>query len=269
VKRITLYRKIDDRIISSTRLADVFHNWQDKEERWLFVAAHDDDVVIGGGLMLQKAGEEGVPLSVMIVTDGRMGYCKEEERDRISEIRKREATASFEVLEVKNVFWLDFPDCDLNSYLGRRLAKQTDPCIIARHTGLQNAFTHHIRNVQPTRIFLPSNADYHPDHKMTYQEVLISVFHACGEIWPELGSPCLNLPQVYEMPVYHDLWKEPDIKIEASPEYFERKLLSIGMYKSQKQYALLVENLKKCEPVEYFRDIQYRMYSPKSYQTLF
>ena len=269
MKGIKLYRKSNGQIISSTRLADVFDNWRHREEKWLFIGPHDDDVVIGAGLMLQKAGDAGIPVSVLIATDGRMGYCKEEERDVISRVRKTEAAASFDVLGIEDVCWLDFPDCDLSSYIGRHLAKENEPCIIGRHTGLQNAFTYHIRRIRPTRIFLPSDADYHPDHKITYQEVLISMFHACGEIWPELGSPCLTLPQAYEMPIYHDLGEEPDIKIEASAEFLERKLISIGMYKSQKQYALLVENLRKSGPVEYFRDIQYRIYSPQNYQSVF
>ena len=36
---------------------------------------------------------------------------------------------------------------------------------------------------------MPSPADYHPDHQVAYNEMQISLFHAAGLIWPELGEP--------------------------------------------------------------------------------
>ena len=56
-------------------LASVSRHWKQSEERFLFISPHDDDVVIGGGLMIQSALKEGVPVHVAVVTDGSMGYC--------------------------------------------------------------------------------------------------------------------------------------------------------------------------------------------------
>src|ERR671910_2595439 len=67
-------------------------------ETWLFVSPHDDDLVIGAGLWMQAAVQAGVDVQVLVVTDGRMGYCTLEQRDSIADIRKSETYESFEIL---------------------------------------------------------------------------------------------------------------------------------------------------------------------------
>src|SRR5439155_12686970 len=69
-------------------------------ETWLFVSPHDDDLVIGAGLWMQAAVQEGIDVRVLVVTDGRMGYCTLQQRDHIAEIRQRETFESFELLGI-------------------------------------------------------------------------------------------------------------------------------------------------------------------------
>src|SRR3954468_9228604 len=84
----------------------------DARETWLFVSPHDDDLVIGAGLWMQAAVDAGIDAQVVVVTDGRMGYCTLEEKDRISEIRKAETYDSFKILGVaeSQVAWIGYPD---------------------------------------------------------------------------------------------------------------------------------------------------------------
>ncbi|NLE28471.1 MAG: hypothetical protein GX629_02230, partial [Phycisphaerae bacterium] len=56
-------------------LASVSRHWQGEKECFAFFSPHDDDVVLGGGLMMQLAKRENVPVHIVIVTDGSMGYC--------------------------------------------------------------------------------------------------------------------------------------------------------------------------------------------------
>ncbi len=63
---------------------------------------------------------------------------------------------------------------------------------------MQNAITYALRQVRPNRVFLPTSADLHPDHQIVHEEMLISLFHAQGNIWPELGPPIAEVPKVYE-----------------------------------------------------------------------
>ena len=50
-----------------------------------------------------------------------MGYCTDEEKDSIADIRKREAIDSYTSLgvPVENIVFMDFPDCQLENYRGR------------------------------------------------------------------------------------------------------------------------------------------------------
>ncbi|HUX19954.1 MAG TPA: PIG-L family deacetylase, partial [Spirochaetia bacterium] len=122
-------REAGGRISTSGSLSSLFDGWRGDEERWLFIAPHDDDVVMGAGLLLQCAVAQGVAISVLVTTDGSMGYCETEDRDRIQEIRREETRKSFSLIGVEDVSWLNFPDCCLTPFLGRRRAREGEPGI--------------------------------------------------------------------------------------------------------------------------------------------
>ena len=266
----TYFRVRKEGRIKKTRdLSAAFREWKNENERWLFISPHDDDIVVGGGLLLQKARSERVPVSILIATDGSMGYCDVSDRDRIVSIRKQETENSFNLLLVDDVRWLGFSDNDLYRFAGRRKAAQGDPAVIEGHTGLQNAFTHAIRAIRPTRIFIPGRTDFHPDHKLVYQEVLISVFHSQGAIWPELGAPLESIPVVYEMAIYSPFEKPPNIRIDGTAEHLERKIQGIRSYISQRQIEAIIDRQRLGGPVEYLRDIDYELYSPDMYNDIF
>src|SRR5205809_5570270 len=86
-------------------------------ETWLFVSPHDDDLVIGAGLWMQAAVQEGIDVRVLVVTDGRMGYCTLQQRDHIAEIRQRETFESFELLGIarEQIAWVGYPDGGLHN----------------------------------------------------------------------------------------------------------------------------------------------------------
>lgn len=256
-------------IVTTSDLSGAFRDWQYNNEHWLFISPHDDDIVVGGGLLLQGAAAENVRVTILIATDGSMGYCRRSDRKKIVSIRKEETINSFHQLSIGDIRWLGFRDSDLYRYAGRRRAANGDPAVVEGHTGLQNAFTHAIRSIRPTRIFVPGRTDFHPDHKLVYQEVLISVFHAQGAIWPELGEPLCSIPAVYEMAIYSPFEGPPDIRIEGESEQLDRKIDGIRAYASQKQIEAIIERQKNGGPVEYLRDIHYELYSPEMYDELF
>ena len=134
---------------------------------------------------------------------------------------------------------------------------------------MQNSFTNALRNVQPTRCFLPTIADLHPDHRYVYEEFLISIFHASGTIWPELGKPIESIPDVYEMGVYCDFPKPPNIQLAAGDNFFEKKIDAINKFASQTQIASLVEIVRKNGSYEYFCEIGFNLYNPAKYKAMF
>jgi len=159
----------NERRVADT-LAGVSRHWQSDKERFLFISPHDDDVVLGGGLLIQLAQRENIPVHLLIVTDGTMGYCSEQEKAEISEIRQKEALECYKLLGVpeENISWLGFPDCQLGSCRGRRPANQDDKAALKGYLGLQNSFTYWLRNIKPTQCFLPTFTDLHPDHKIVH-----------------------------------------------------------------------------------------------------
>ena len=76
--------------LRSTSLAEAVRSKDLKNETWLFVAPHDDDLSIGSALWLQAAVRAGVKVQVLVVTDGSMGYCTLQQKDKIVEIRLAE-----------------------------------------------------------------------------------------------------------------------------------------------------------------------------------
>ncbi|MEM9348100.1 MAG: PIG-L family deacetylase [Planctomycetota bacterium] len=239
-------------------------------ETWLFACPHDDDIAIGGGLWMKAACEAGVDVHLLATTDGRMGYCTIEEKDTIVETRTAELVASCQALgltDTDKTHLLGFPDCNLAQFLGRRPAVEGEP-EHAGFTGLQNAFVERLRAIKPTRLFMPSPMDYHPDHQIVHNEMQISLFHAAGEIWPELGEPA-DVPAVYEMAIYCDFPDPPNLQLTCADEQFQAKLEAIAAYKSQKQIDMLVQKVKDAGPVEYLREVNFKFYSATAYHHLF
>ena len=134
---------------------------------------------------------------------------------------------------------------------------------------MQNAITHALRQIRPTRVFLPTGADLHPDHQIVHEEVLISLFHAQGNIWPELGPPIAEVPKVYEFAVYCDFPEPPQIRIRTPPEMLETKLQAILAFASQEQIGTLIEVQRNAGPIEYFRELEFHFYSPQKYHAMF
>ena len=237
----------------------------------MFVSPHDDDVAIGAGLTFQVGLAEGATVHAVVVTDGRMGYCQFERRQEIIGIRRAEAERAYQILGLppERLWFLGFPDCSLNPYRGRHFAASDEPAVIGGGGGLQNALTHALRQIRPNRVFLPTSVDLHPDHKIVHEESLISLFHAQGNIWPELGEPTTEVPKVYEFACYCDFPEPPRIRVDATAMMLETKLDAIRAFASQQQVELVVAIQRDVGAVEYLRDLAFRFYCPEQYHPLF
>lgn len=267
---ITYYRRTPEKAIVSNKIGDVFLDWQERE-CWMFVSAHDDDIVCGIGLTFQAAIQEGIEVHAVITTDGRMGYCRLPQRRTISQIRFKEAQDSFQQLglPLDRLHFLKFPDCNLNPYRGRHFTTIGDPTELEGASGLQNAYPYMLRKIRPTRVFLPTITDLHPDHRIVHKEMLISLFHAQGNIWPELGDPIPAIPAVYEYATYCDFPAPPQIRVQVPEELLQRKLQGIRAYASQEQIEMLVEVQRKAGPAEYIREVEFNVLHPGQYDEIF
>jgi LmbE family N-acetylglucosaminyl deacetylase len=256
---------------SSSSLTDASLAADGGSERFLFVSPHDDDAILGGGITMQLALSEGAEVYILIVTDGSMGYCSPEEKDTIADVRRRETYSCYNALGIasENIIWLGYPDCRINLYRGRRVAVKDDPAVFEGFTGMQNSFTRALRQIKPTRCFVPTLADLHPDHRFVYEEFMISIFHAAGTIWPELGEPMAQVPELFEMGVYCDFPKPPTIQVAAAESQLENKIKAINKFESQTQISSLVEIVRDNGAFEYFSEVGYNLYNPAKYRRLF
>jgi LmbE family N-acetylglucosaminyl deacetylase len=252
-------------------LASVSRTWRQEAESFLFISPHDDDVMIGGGMMILSSLKAKVPVHVAIVTDGAMGYCTEKERETIAEIRRAETYEAYRTLGLpaKSVYWLGFPDCQLAQYQGRRPARPGEAGQVAGFTGLQNALTALLRKVRPNQVFLPTLTDIHPDHRIVHSETLISCFHASGAIWPELGEPISAPPYIHELAVYCNFPSPPKLRIQGPREALLKKLEAISKFKSQKQIKAVVEIVRRGGPMEYLRPVDFALYNSSVYRDMF
>lgn len=281
--RPTVRRRLSEEKIITGSLRDTLPD-ADERERWLFISPHDDDPAISAGMFLATAAAEGVEIRMRIATDGSMGYTSAVGADEVVARRRRETRDSCRQLGIDDVEWYDYPDARLHRWQGRfpvgELPATADTVAtvlerpggthtVAEHTGLQNSITAEIRSYRPTRILVMSAEDYHPDHKIVHQEVMISIFHAQGDVWPELGSPIEALPWVHECAAYAPFAGDPDLELTGTTELFERKLQAIATFASQTQIARLVTDLKGSGPYEYLRSFPFETYSPQRYAGLF
>ena len=263
-------RLVDGKVQSSSDIGEILQAEDISKESWLCVCPHDDDIAMGFGLWMMAAIEAGVDMHLLVVTDGRMGYCSPQQKDTIVQLRRGEMYESYEHYGMKreNIHRLELPDGGITCEQGRRLASDGDVAIVKGYSGLQNAFVDCLRKIRPARVITPSPMDYHPDHQIVYNELMISVFHANGTIWPELGG-AIEVPVVYEIAIYCDFPGPPNLELRCDDATFERKVEGIGMYRSQTQIAGLMEQMRAGGAYEYMREVEFQFYSTKTYRGLF
>ncbi len=270
---IIFKRRTPNRILASSDPAKVWDDWRGKDECWLFAAAHDDDVVCGAGLTFLAGLRNGVRTHAVIASNGRMGYCTPEQRSTIAKVRVEETRQSFERLGLprENLHQFNYDDGSLFQETGRRFASESNDNrnAIEGGCGLQNSLTWVLRKVRPTRVFLPNRTDLHPDHRAVHQDLIISIFHAQGEIWPELGLPIAEIPKLYEYATYSDFVTPPTMQVRVPEELVKLRLEAVALYRSQLQIELLVESLRKAGNGEYLLEMQFDLLQPGKYDSLF
>lgn len=270
-KQIVFQRLVEGRLIESADPADIWPDWRGTDESWLFMSPHDDDIVCGCGLTFISALRSGIKTSAGVVTNGKMGYCRPEQKETIVQIRREECAESFKMLGLPadRLHFLNYDDGNLNRQAGRRFDDSGAPFIIEGASGLQNSFVWLLRKVRPTRLFVPSVTDLHPDHKFTNTEMMISIFHAQGGIWPELGESIPQIPLIYEYPTYSNLATPPSVRVCVPDELLELKLNSIYAYKSQEQIELTIEMQRRAGTKEYLREVRFDLFEPEQCAPLF
>ncbi len=133
----------------------------------------------------------------------------------------------------------------------------------------QNAFTYCLRKIRPTQCFLPTSKELHPTHRIVHEEFVISLFHASGGIWPELGEPLDKTPYTHEIAVYCDFPEPPQLKMRGPVSLLEKKLNATASFRSQRQIGSIIDIVRHTGPEEYIRALEFKLYNPHRYRDLF
>lgn len=189
----------------------------------LVIAPHHDDETFGCGGLIALKRDAGVPVKIVIVTDGRQshGSVPGTDVDALTQTRKREALQAINILGVagEDVHFLDLPDQGLQK-LDEARRKQA----VTQLADLLRAFG-------PEELYVNHRTDRHPDHEATYRITESAIAEAAVPL------------RVYQYPIWL-IWKGP-CRVSLRPKDLagalrldvraaqERKDRAIALYASQ------------------------------------
>ncbi|HWE95423.1 MAG TPA: PIG-L family deacetylase [Tepidisphaeraceae bacterium] len=154
----------------------------------LIIAPHHDDETFGCGGLIALKRDAGIPVKIVIVTDGRQshGSVPGTDVDALTQTRKREALQAINILGVatEDVHFLDLPDQGLLK-LDESRRKQA----VAQLADLLRAF-------RPEELYVNHRTDRHPDHEATFRLTESAIAEAAVPL------------RVYQYPIWL-IWKGP------------------------------------------------------------
>jgi LmbE family N-acetylglucosaminyl deacetylase len=204
---------------------------QELQKVAVVVVAHPDDAEFGAAGTVATWVSEGWDVYYVICTDASGGGADDatdvgaQARKVISEIRKAEQRAACEVLGVKDVLFLDYPDGQLQpGYELRRalvrIFRQYRPSRVVCQS--------------PERTWTPVYAigRHHPDHLAAGQATIAAVYPATQNGWdfPELLEEGLLPHKIRE--VYFMGAPNPNFAVDIS-EQWEKKVAALRTHASQ------------------------------------
>lgn len=195
------------RSVGLLQVAKIFNKsaleWQPANERVVALAPHMDDEVIGCGGTLARHVASGAEVTVIFLTDGRLGgkASGAHGQSTVSATRKSEARLALGELGISRVVFLDGEDGRLG----------TTP-------SLTSALRDALAAARPQILYLPFFLEEHPDHRAASALLAESVegtdlsFRCHGyEVWTPLFPNCF-------------------VRIDAT---VEAKRRALGHYQSQ------------------------------------
>jgi len=208
---------------------------KDLGESVVVVSPHDDDGIIGCGGLLNDLSLTGVRTSVLIMTDGSLGYSSIEQKPTIQETRHREAQDAYRILSAE-LFFLDFPDMNLKPFASWETLDGKD--------GAYKRVLRILRELRPTTVFLPNPADWHPDHKASFDIGLSASNLAAIPVVADFGQP-INLKHLFSYKVWDELNRITHVHT-LSRDTQNSKRKAISEFKSQSDVLqIIVPELKK------------------------
>lgn len=191
----------------------------------MIVSPHDDDGIIGAGGLIAALTEEEKDVSVVIMTDGGLGYSEPEDRGTIAQTRMREAVDSYYSLGVarENIRFLGYPDMSLWPYCSWETP--------GGETGAYRMLLIELRMFGPQAVFIPNREDIHPDHRATFEISRVAIWQAQKPVAADIGKP-IRIERVFA----YQVWQ----KFTVITHFFDLNLYESAraLLRKQKRNAL-------------------------------
>jgi len=190
----------------------------------LAVGAHPDDLDFSSAGTIAKFAREGGEVFYLIISDGSRGGHKVKFAGRkLAGIRKKEQLAAARVLGVKNVFFLNLQDGEIENT--RLLRKKIVKAVRKTRPDIVFCF-------DPANLAFDGPKLFHRDHRQAAEAVFDAVYPAAGSpfFFPEL------LRQGYEPHQPKEIWffgsARPGKFVDISPT-MEKKITALFCHESQ------------------------------------
>jgi LmbE family N-acetylglucosaminyl deacetylase len=180
--------------------------------RWLVIAPHPDDEVLGCGGTIARVADAGGEAHVAVVTRGQPPAFDDEMIARV----RAEANAAHRHLAVRQTYWLDLPAAQLFE---------------TPHSKLNDALTRLVHDLRPDTLLIPFVGDVHMDHQLIFTSALVAAR-------PHQATYPRKI-LAYET-VSETNWNAPHVTASFVPNVYvdieqtlERKLKAAAMFESQ------------------------------------
>ncbi len=196
----------------------------EKVTRAMVVFAHPDDAEFGCGGTVARWVSEGVEIVYVVATDGSKGSADPAmSPERLIAMRRQEQRKAADVLGVKDVVFLDYPD----GYLEHTLALRKDITRAIRRFRPERLIT-----MAPYRAFSVSSYVNHPDHLAVGDSALAAVYPTARDrlTFPELIAEGLEPHVVRE--VYVMGTDSPDTWVDIE-QTLAKKIEALVQHSSQ------------------------------------
>lgn len=200
--------------------------------RYLFIAPHPDDEVLGCGGVITKLSNQGKEVYVLVMSRGTPKLYTE---NKIKNIRQ-EALLAHKTLGVKESFFLDY------------YAPELDMVPLANISG---SISEIIKKLKIKVLFLPHKGDIHNDHSIVFKAGLVAA-RPVGNYTVREVYCYETLSETEWAPPFGDDTFIPNYFIDISIQ-FSKKLEAMKCFKSQLKAFPNPRSLETIEALAKFR----------------
>lgn len=218
-------------------------------QRGMVVVAHPDDAEFMAGGTIAKWAGAGIPMSLVVCTDGSKGSADPDiSAEALIKIRRDEQTAAMRELGIQDVEFLGYPD----AYLQHTLDLRKDITRAIRKYRPDRLVT-----MTPYRSFIGNGYLNHPDHLAVGDATLAAVYPTARDrlTFPELIAEGYEPHKVRE--VYVVGTDSPDCWVDIT-DTIQKKLNALLRHESQVNAAELEKRIReRSAQVAEGRDMEY------------